>query len=495
MADKDTKFAGYFGIKFGSNGRMRSFAYKVDEEATVDWATSPSSEKDSEKRKPRDQETEAKDQREDLEILMERFSDTIMSYYSLIEISSQVPLIFTYAFLEHNVVNPIKNNATCLKEGDGWKVFGLNERESAELAKSNLKLRRMKQGTSALPASTLMSLVAAFDSMIADLVLVLLKDKKEKLHIGEKSVPISDILQASSIDDIVNKFVSDQVYELLRGSHDDQVGFIEKTFDIKIRKYWGAWSSFIEIFERRNLLAHGESHFTQRYRNICDRHGKSEFICSVGDQIDLNEEYLLHSADTLLEFLLLVTFSLWRKHFDEQEELAFSALNNSAFKLIVEGRSNTANSLLEFGLSLTNVRCSEIVRRMMIINRANALKKMGETEESLKVLDSVEWGAAADNFRICEAAVRDDVDAVVAKMDVVSRSGAMIADDFRDWPVFDAIRENIKFQSEFEKVFSEPLLAPAQRSDVDTETDSDDSGADGETKNEPEAQPKSDAIH
>jgi hypothetical protein len=402
-----------------------------------------------------------------LERIINRISEVMMSYYALINISYMARDIFIAAFMQGEIIDPLsQGGATLLEEGEYGKLYELEQSGLLKVIKGQEQVRRIDNGTAALPASTLMSMVAAFDSIIADLVTVLLKERKDKLNMGERSIPLSDVLASASVEEIIDRFVLNEVYELLRGSHDDQVKFIEKNFDIDIRSDWKRWADFIEVFERRNLLAHGETSFTLRYSEICRRHGKTVNIRKPGEKIELGRQYLRHAADTLLEFGVLLSFSLWRKHFKGEEQDAFAALNQAAYQFIIEGRLVVAENMLRFACGLKTTGCTEFTRRMMIVNRANALRKLKRQEEAEKVLASMDWSATSNYFQICVAAVRGDVDGVVSRMQAVKadtpvEEQRISKQEFRDWPVFDQMRTEGKFREEFERLFGEPLLSEA----------------------------------
>jgi hypothetical protein len=381
LANPKTNLAplGYFAIKFDEDGDPNGFTFEMDKERAIAWArkgkVDPVHEPESDPAEGAPEEP-AKEPLNPLQKAIDRIKDTMISYYSLVELGFQARWVFSQAVVRARIVGPISETADCVESEPGWKIYALGPEHMDVLGKGTERLTRLNAGAAALPGSTLMSLVAAFDSIIADLVATLLKTQKEKLNLIDKVVPIADVLSATSIDDLVDRFVSEQVYELLRGSHDDQVKFIEKTFDIDIRGHWSGWTDFVEVFERRNLLAHGESRFTKRYVDICSRHGKSVNVRRLGEPVLLRKEYLRHATDTLLGFGILLAFSLWRKHFKNEEEQAFSSLNHAAFIFIQEGRLTAAENMLRFGISLKNTACSEVTKRMMIINRANALKKL-----------------------------------------------------------------------------------------------------------------------
>ena len=436
---------------------------RSDEEEEPDSAADPKDPSDDEENENTASSPEEATQNP-LSRIIDRISEVMMSYYALINISSMAREIFLTAFLETQIVRPLsKGGAELLESTDQGKLFALERAGISKVAKGREQVRRIDNGTAAMPASTLMSMVAAFDSIIADLVGVLLKARREKLNVGERTVSLAEVLASSSVDEILDRFVTNEVYELLRGSHDDQVKFIEKNFDIEIRTDWRGWADFIEVFERRNLLAHGEAKFTARYAEICRRHGKSINIRKPGETIELRRQYLRHAADTLLEFGVLLAFSLWRKHFKDEEEEAFSALNQVAYQFVVEDRLSVAINILRYATGIKTTNCSDFTRRMMIVNLANAWRKMKKPEDAEKVLSSVDWSATSNYFQICVAAVRDDLEGVVSRMESVKakvpgEDQKISSEAFRDWPVFDKVRNEDRFRAEFERIFKEPLL-------------------------------------
>ncbi|WP_306090348.1 hypothetical protein [Qipengyuania flava] len=96
--------------------------------------------------------------------------------------------------------------------------------------------------------------------------------------------------------------------------------------------------------------------------------------------------------------------------------------------------------------------------RQMYVNFANALKKMEKTEESEKALAELDWSAASIDFRISIAAVREDTKEVIRLLPAAVASEAISKDSVRDWPVFDWVRSDEKFQEKFLEVFGEQLI-------------------------------------
>ena len=101
-------------------------------------------------------------------------------------------------------------------------------------------------------------------------------------------------------------------------------------------------------------------------------------------------------------------------------------------------------------------------RLMLTINLASALRHLNkDPEKCIEVLDRVDWAASSDNFRICVAALKDDIAQVCDLMPNVVAAKTISKADFREWPVFDYVRDKPEFARTFENVFGDVLFDPA----------------------------------
>ena len=244
----------------------------------------------------------------------------------------------------------------------------------------------------------------------------------------------------------------------MRGSHTEQVQFIESHLDVKIIGHYERWPNFVEVFERRNLVAHGNLIVNQayltNYKNV-----KYTDINSVtiGQQLSLTSEYLHKAVDVLSEFGILLMFVLWRKHIVNSSEHAFEYINKMSYNLIRTKRVRLAQRILEFALYRQRRDCSELAIRMMLVNLANTYKIMKNEAKCKEVVSSIDWTASGDNFQICIASLQSDIDKVVALMPGLAASGAIKARSFREWPVLDWVRDDPRVIQTFERVYGESM--------------------------------------
>jgi hypothetical protein len=95
---------------------------------------------------------------------------------------------------------------------------------------------------------------------------------------------------------------------------------------------------------------------------------------------------------------------------------------------------------------------------MMVVNYANAEKLAGNGSKATEILDAEDWSASTEDYRICVAAVKDDVEGVIRMMKHVVESGGMKIASFRDWPVFESVRTDPRFVEAFEREFGQKLI-------------------------------------
>lgn len=370
--------------------------------------------------------------------------------------------------VDRHLARPIEKFGDPIETIGQAKIYGVSREVYRRIASSHARVQRVRKGTDALPAALLMSIVATFDSNMADIVRAMLRLKPDKFNASSRTVSVGDVLRAASIDEIKNRLVNEEIYLFSRGSHVEQVEYIEENFHIKIKDHWKRWPDFVEIFERRNLVAHGEKNFTHRYVDICKRNNHKGVEKNIGLSVRLTWDYLRQSIEILLEFSALIVFSLWRKHKPDEEPKAFGMLNQTAFRLIAQQECAVAIRVLEYALGLKGANVSAEVRQMMIMNLASAHAHIGEDSRCAEILDGFDWSGAGEKFRICVAALKKDVVEVCRLLPLVAMLDHIKKDEIRDWPVFDFVRGDPAFADKFKEIFGEALKLESAAPTLDT---------------------------
>jgi len=367
--------------------------------------------------------------------------------------------------IQKELINPIKERGNIVREEGNVTIYELDICNTHFIRPASQKIKHMELGFSVLPQSVFLGIIAKFDSLISEYIKLMLKMGKNRFTEGQTSVKISEISHLSNVSEIIDFVIEREVYELMRGSHQDQVKYIEDNFHIKIIKEWKRYPDFIELFERRNLIAHGEQYFTKLYHTKCKEAKHNQKDDMIGQKISVTPNYMNQSLDLILEFIILLLFQFWRKRFPEKSNEAFSFLNHKIYYLIGKRRYKVAQWIADFALGL-KIKVPDVTRRMLIINLASAYLHDGDEKACERIISEEDWTACSENFRICVASLKRDVPQVCELLPIIANSQSVEKQDLRDWPVFDFVKQDPIFLEKFEEVFGEKFELTDLRDEV-----------------------------
>lgn len=382
--------------------------------------------------------------------------DFCLSQYQILLLLSSIESSLYLTYINNNIIKKLEKDGELVSEEGGAKIFRMDSALSDKIHEADKRGEVLRIGGQKIGPSVFLGMVASFDALIVDIVGKLIQANPTRYISGEKSISISDVVGAASIEEILKEFVSDELYKFSRESHEVQNSYVENKFAIKIKDAWKRYPDYIEVFERRNLIAHGESRFNSRYTENCEKAGHKGVASLLGEPVELRLKYQKQAIYLLSEYAILLSFVLWRKHASEKENDAFETLNEASYKLIQDGHYELADRILSFALSLKNAEVSEEVRKMMVVNRASAASGKDNIEAGKKILEAEDWSASSLQFQISVAALRGEMDKVIELMPTAQKMGFSVL-NFRTWPVFRFIRDKDDFNDALEASYGERI--------------------------------------
>jgi hypothetical protein len=400
--------------------------------------------------------------------------DFCLSQYQILLLLSSIGSGIPQSYIKSQIFKKIEKEGQLFDEDRGSRIYKMDGKLRDEIYANDKRATVLKIGSEKIGPSVFLGMVASFDALIVSIVGRLIQQNPYRFVGKEKTINMSEVLSANSIEDLVEGFVSDELFRLSRESHEYQNNYIENQFSIKIRETWKRYPDYIEVFERRNLIAHGEVNFNARYVGVCEKVGHSGAKEQLGKKLELRTNYQKQAIYLLSEYAILLAFVLWRKHASENESAAFETLNEAAYKLIQEGHYVLAKRILSFALSLKNADVKDEVRKMMIVNNASAVAGRDKQSEAVKILDSEDWSASALQFQISVAALKSDIGTVLKLLPPAQKLGFDMV-NFRTWPVFRFIRTDESFNDLFEELYGERLTE--RESIVEQKSDNEETGA------------------
>ncbi len=104
--------------------------------------------------------------------------------------------------------------------------------------------------------------MARWDAFIGDILRWLYGVHPGSIDKSGRSLSFSELVALGSIDAAREKIVEDEIDTVLRKSHIEQFDYLEDKLQIPLRKDLDIWPIFVELTQRRHLIAHTNGRVT-----------------------------------------------------------------------------------------------------------------------------------------------------------------------------------------------------------------------------------------
>lgn len=295
-----------------------------------------------------------------------------------------------------------------------------------------------------------------YDRFIGNLLNAIYSKKPELYKTIKKEISLSELIETNNLDEIKRNILEEEIDTFRRGSYVDQFSDLEAKFNISTLKKFDDWPKFIECAQRRNLMTHNGGRVSQQYIKLCTKEGyKFTETPKIGDELNLEPEYLFEALKTVSKIGFMLTHTLWRKIFPDEIDLADHAMNGSLYFLLEKQRWRTASEFGEFSLTtMMSKETNSMVKMIRIVNTALALKFNKHSNRAIQLLDEVDWSACIRDFKLAVAIIKDDFKLASEIMKDIGKSGELVNElAYYQWPLFEEFRGSTEFQDAFYEVY------------------------------------------
>jgi hypothetical protein len=355
----------------------------------------------------------------------------------------------------------IKKKGVRRTRTDGSDSFMIKPDDFQQFERRIATLSSASLAVTNIPQIFLCSLVHKYDAYLGGLLRVAFAVKPEILSASEKTLTYADLAKFSSLTAAREALIEREVESIIRDSHSDHFDWMEKRFDLPLRKDLEVWPQFVEITERRNLFVHCDGIVSSQYIAVCRKHGgKLDDSIKAGDQLTVNSAYFQTAFACMLEIGIKLGHVFWRKLQPSGIKEADIALQETGYDLLVEERYDLAKMILRFATNTLKSVSSDRIRRMNIINLCIAHKFSGDEQNCMSVLDSEDWTACSPEFRLAVEVLTDNFTAAAKIMEAIGKDGAVTREYYSTWPLFKKFRESTEFLTSYRKLFGAEFVVP-----------------------------------
>lgn len=299
----------------------------------------------------------------------------------------------------------------------------------------------------AMGPSMLLTLVAKYDTFVGDLFRAMFALRPELLRAGELRLRYVDFQPEGVQRDVTEVFIDREVNELLRKGHEDQLTALGKRLGLEKMTAFDTYKEFIELTERRNLVAHNGGRVILHYLDRTGREGK------VGDQLEVDEDYFCNACDVIVDVATRLAHTVWRKIAPRELALADRDLSQITYLMLVREEWLSAQRLLKFVID-RGTFSSDTHGLVFQINYAQTFKWLGNQKACDNILDKVDWGARDIAFRLSAAVLGDRFAEAEQLMIDAARAKHIRRAAFDHWPIYREFRLTPEYRRAYLRSFS-----------------------------------------
>ncbi len=385
---------------------------------------------------------------------VETFTDHIDSLY---QTSPMVNLILKVTQLasEKKRNEYVKEKVVKSTDKEGNEITNIDFQHLNKYLDLEKKASNSQLAQKIMQRNFIVSLVSQFDAYLGSLIRKIFIIKPELLNSSEKNLSFAKLSEFESIDEAKEHIIEKEIESVLRESHSTQFKWLENKLGIPLNKDLPSWQNFIEITERRNLFVHSNGIVSSQYISNCTKH-EVEFntIVSTGQILEVNEKYIKLAYCCLYEIGVKLSQVIWRKLLPDSIEEADSSLNSIIYNLLQKKEYKLAINLSDFATTILKKHSSQEFKLVFAVNKAQSYKWDGQSEICSKMMNSMDWSAMSDKFKLAKAVLVDDFDNAYKIMRKIGKDEEEMEQfGYQEWPLFQEIREEDQFKEVYKEIY------------------------------------------
>jgi hypothetical protein len=299
----------------------------------------------------------------------------------------------------------------------------------------------------------LVSLVSQFDTYVGDMIKAIFEVRPEIINNSEKQLTFSELAKFNDIKEAKDYIVEKEIETVLRENYTEQFKWFENKLKIQLRKDLPIWQTFIEVTQRRNLFVHNDGKVSSQYLSICKENNVilDEKI-KQGIKLGVGLKYFDKAFKCFFELGVKLNQVIRRNLVSEDIEQADTSFLNISFELIENRQYDLAKILYDFSDKYINKYSTEDLRLRILINRAQTYKWLDQNDECKKIINSIDWSAKGDLFKLVSKVLLDEFeDATKIMKTIGDNDGVLDKSCYKNWPVFIKFREVKLFKDAYLK--------------------------------------------
>jgi hypothetical protein len=389
----------------------------------------------------------------------QHFDNAINAYLNHIEsLWTSLPIVLktiektrNVAISEHNEF--LNNNCNYVESEKHFLIPPEHIRKNSQLRKA---VNNSTTAIKIIKRNFLVSIISQFDTYVAALIRAIFEVKPEIIQNSEKQLTFSELNKFSSIKEAQEYIIEKEIETVLRENYTEQFKWFENKLKIQLRKDLPIWQTFIEISQRRNLFVHNDGKVSTQYLNVCKENNvQIDDKLKVGDELEVGIKYFDKSFKCLFEIGVKLNQVIRRNLLPSELDKADISFLNISFELIQNSQLELAKTLYDFSEKYIHKYSNDDLKLRILLNRAQTYKWLDKEKECAEIINSVDWTARGDLFKLASKVLLDDFDNACEIMKSIGdNEKVMNKTYYKDWPIFKKFRTTEKFKKVYLEIYN-----------------------------------------
>lgn len=348
----------------------------------------------------------------------------------------------------------VKENVDEIEEEDGKKTVTIPFEQSRIFDQLSKNSQTSSLASKIIPESLFVSLISQYDSYLNQLLRILFNIRPEYINNSDRELTFADLNNFNSIEEAREFIIEKEVESVLRKSHSEHFTYLENKIGMPLKKDLPIWKTFIEITERRNLFVHCDGIVSSQYIKVCKENKCLPKDVELNQRLVADLEYFNSAYECLYEITTKLTHTIWRKLINEDIKQADEKLNEICYGLLADGQFKLADILLDFACKQTK-HYNDATKNLYIVNKSLSQYLQDNKENALEIINSKDWSASSDDFKMAHLILSEKVDEVYSLMKKIGNEGVVHKENYKTWPLFYKLRKEEKFKKLYKEIFKE----------------------------------------
>ena len=305
------------------------------------------------------------------------------------------------------------------------------------------------------PRSLFIHLISVYDHFFSKMIKCYLTSVQGSIMVcgADKSVSYQEIMGCSSLDELKNKIIEQEIDNLMRGSHKAQLDWLFSKVKGPNEINEDLVKSFIEMAERRNLFVHTDGVVSKQYINVCKQNKiKLDEDVKIGRLILLLPDYFNDSINILFELSSVLTIYLVKSLYKDCDyvdhviaEHIFICLQDKNYKCV----QNLSTYLKKWKLN-------NAIQMMVDVNYILTFYLQGDDKTTNEFVSQIDWSNCSEEFKLAKAVLEKKwKEASSIMMKCGNNPKEEKQDAYISWPLFEKFRMTTEFAKTYRVLFGE----------------------------------------